>query len=133
MYTLKVVYYKLLKIQSHVNLPWVHVRSHKNLGPISSAVLTFIGYKLANRQAKYMFIIGKIKDMKEEWKKMLFCRVYIKNYLANYNSYFPLKVKGLILEKYLYTCTETLLELVFLINFVLSQNPITQRKFKTDE
>ena len=64
---------------------------------------------------------------------MLFCRVYIKNYLANYNSYFPLKVKGLILEKYLYTCTETLLELVFLINFVLSQNPITQRKFKTDE
>ena len=27
------------------NLSWGHVRSLKNLGPISSAVLTFIGYK----------------------------------------------------------------------------------------
>ena len=26
---------------------------------------------------------------------MLFGRFYIKNYHANYNSYFPLKVKGL--------------------------------------
>ena len=33
--------------------------------------------------------------MKEEWMKMLFGRFYIKNYYANYNSYFPLKVKGL--------------------------------------
>ena len=30
---------------------------------------------------------------------MLFGRFYIKNYHANYNSYFPLKVKGLIVEK----------------------------------
>ena len=33
--------------------------------------------------------------MKEKWMKMVFGRFYIKNYHANYNSYFPLKVKGL--------------------------------------
>jgi len=34
--------------------------------------------------------------MKEEWMQMLSDRFYIKNYHANNNSYFPLKVKGLI-------------------------------------
>ena len=43
---------------------------------------------------KRIFIIKKIKDMKEDWMKMLFGRFYIKNYHANYNSYFPLEVKG---------------------------------------
>ena len=38
---------------------------------------------------------------------MPFGRFYIKNYHANYNSYLPLKVKGLPGKKYFYTCTET--------------------------
>ena len=45
-----------------------------------------------------IFIINKItqiKNMKEKWMKMLFGRFYFNNYHANYNSYFPLKVKGL--------------------------------------
>ena len=33
---------------SFINLPCGHVMSHKNLGPIGSAVLTFIGYKQTN-------------------------------------------------------------------------------------
>ena len=65
---------KFLKIQSYINLPC----GHKNLGPIGSAILTFIGYKQTNRQAKYIFIIEKIKNMKEEWMKMLFDRLYQK-------------------------------------------------------
>ena len=45
--------------------------------------------------------------MKDEWMQMLSGRFYIKNYHANYNQYFPTKLKGLILEKYFYSCTET--------------------------
>jgi len=64
------------------------MRSHKNLDPIGSAVLTFIGYKQTNRQAKYLIFIHhnerRFKDMKEEWMKMLFGRFCIKNYCANY-------------------------------------------------
>ena len=41
---------KFLKIRSFLNLPWDHARSHKNLGPIGSAVLTSIGYKRTDRQ-----------------------------------------------------------------------------------
>ena len=69
---------KFLKIQPCINLPWGHVRSNKNLGPIGSAILTFIRYKQTNRQTKYIFIIEKIKIMKEEWMKMLFDRLYQK-------------------------------------------------------
>jgi len=47
------------------------VRSHKNLGPIGSAVFTFIGYKQTNKQAKYIFIKEKIKDITEELIKIL--------------------------------------------------------------
>ena len=36
-----------------------HMRSHKNLGPIGSVVLTFISYKQTDKQAKYMFILMK--------------------------------------------------------------------------
>ena len=67
---------------------------------------------------------------------MLLCRFYIKNYYANYNSYFPVEVKGLTGRNMFiqYTCSETAFgAIVFLMNFVLSQNPITQCKFKTDE
>ena len=67
-------------------------------------------------------IIEKIKEMREERIKMLFGRFYIKNYRANYNSYFPLKL-------FLYMPLEQL----FLMKFVLSQNPITRCKFETDE
>ena len=35
---------------SYINLPFDHVRFGKKLGPIRSAVLTFIGYKQTNRQ-----------------------------------------------------------------------------------
>ena len=45
--------------------------------------------------------------MKEEGIKMIFGRFYIRNYNDNYNSYFPLKVKGFTGKKYFYTCTET--------------------------
>ena len=71
--------------------------------------------------------------MKEELMKLLFSRFYSKNCHANYNPYFPLKVKGLT-GKNIFTYAKRLpLELVFLMKFFLSQNPITQRKFKTDE
>ena len=33
-----------------INLHWDHVSSHKNLGPIGSAVLTLIGYKQTSKQ-----------------------------------------------------------------------------------
>ena len=38
-----------------MNLSWNHMRSHKNMGPIGSAILTFNGLqtkKHQNRQAK---------------------------------------------------------------------------------
>ena len=41
---------KFLKIGLFENFPWGQVRSHKNLGSIGSAVLTFIGYKQADTQ-----------------------------------------------------------------------------------
>ena len=34
--------------------------SHKNLGPIGSAVLTFIGYKQTDRQAKFTYRLCSI-------------------------------------------------------------------------
>ena len=40
--------------------------------------------------------------MKEDCVKMFFGRLYIKNYHANYNSYFPLKVKGINIKRLLY-------------------------------
>ena len=50
-----------LKIRSSKNIPWNHSRSHKKLGPISSAVLTYIGYtnkqtedKQTDRQGNYI-------------------------------------------------------------------------------
>ena len=73
---------KFLKIQSYINLPC----GHKNLGPIGSAILTFIGYK----QTKYIFFnIEKITDMKEEWMKMLSCRFYTKTNLPIMIHIFP--------------------------------------------
>jgi len=62
---------------------------------------------------------------------MLFGRFYIKNYRAYYNSYFPLKVKRPFNGKNIFIHEQRLpLELEFLMKF---QNPITQRKFKSDE
>ena len=55
--------------------------------------------------------------------KILFGRFYIKNYHANYNSYFPLKVKGLSGKNILIHARRLPLELVFLMKFV--QNSIT--------
>ena len=53
---------KFLKIWSSINLPWGHVMTHKNLGLIVSAVLTFIGYKQTekqtDRQAKFIYRLG---------------------------------------------------------------------------
>ena len=60
---------------------------------------------------------------------MLFGRFYIKNYHTNYNSYFPLEVKGLT-GKNICIHAETAFGAIV---FLLSQNPITQCKFKTDE
>ena len=53
---------------------------------------------------------------------------YIKNNHANYKSYFPLEVKGLTGKNIFIHAQRLPLELVFLMKFVLSQNPITQRK-----
>ena len=47
---------KFLKIQSSINHPWCHVRSHKKLGPIGLAVLTFIGFKQTNTQTNKVYI-----------------------------------------------------------------------------
>ena len=47
------------------------------------------------------------------------------------NSYFPLKIKGITGNKFFMDAQRLRLELVFLMKFVLSQNPITQRKFKS--
>ena len=48
-----------MKIRSSKNHPWEHVRSTKNVGPIGSTVLAFIGYKQTNihpdRQAKFIY------------------------------------------------------------------------------
>jgi len=44
---IKTFKHKSLKIQSSLNLPIGHAN---NLGPIGSAVLTFIGYKQINKQ-----------------------------------------------------------------------------------
>ena len=44
---------KFLKIRSSISCG--HVKSQKNLGPIGSAVLTFIGFKQTDRQAKYIY------------------------------------------------------------------------------
>ena len=71
--------------------------------------------------------------MKEKLIKMPFGSSYIKNYHANYNSYFPLKAIGLSRKNIFIHEQRLSLELVFLMKFVLSQNPITVRKFKTDE
>ena len=59
---------------------------------------------------------------------MRFGRFYIKNYHANYNSYFPLKIKGLT-GKNIHP-QRLPLELVFLMKYL--QNLITQCKYKTD-
>ena len=47
-----------------------HVRSHKKLGPIGSAVLTFIGYKQTDkhhdRQAKFIYrfqVVGNVSSL----------------------------------------------------------------------
>ena len=70
-----------------------------------------------------IFIIKKIKDMKEEWMKELFGRFYIKNYHANFNSYFALKVKGLTGKNIFIHAQRLPLELVFLMKFVKIQTP----------
>ena len=44
-----------MKIRSSINIPWGNARSHKKtVGPFGSAVLTLIGYKQTDRQAKYI-------------------------------------------------------------------------------
>ena len=35
-------------------MSWGHVRSDKNLGHISSAILTFIGYKQTDKQSRFI-------------------------------------------------------------------------------
>ena len=61
-----------MKFCSFINLPWGSVRSQKNLGPIGSAILTFIGYKQTNRQTDkpnlfidfFIFIFKNINKQK---------------------------------------------------------------------
>ena len=48
---------------------------------------------------------------------------------VNYNSYFPLKIKGITGNNFFMDAQRLRLELVFLMKFVLSQNLITKRGF----
>ena len=48
---------KFLKIRSFINLPWGHVMSPQNLGPIGSAVLKFFldtNGQIKDKQAKFI-------------------------------------------------------------------------------
>ena len=55
------------------NLPWGHVRSHKkNLCPIGSAVLTFIGYKQTDRHHDKQRIYIQINPLQRP-STFLFC------------------------------------------------------------
>jgi len=45
-----------LKIESSIILPWFTQGPTQNLGPIGSAVLTFIGYKQTDRQMNHLLI-----------------------------------------------------------------------------
>ena len=65
---------KFLKIWSSLNLPWGHARSHKKVGPIGSAVLTFIRYKHTDKLNLYI---------------QNFCPT--DNFLSKKLIYFPLK------------------------------------------
>jgi len=47
---LKTLKANFLRCLSFINLPCGHMMSHKNLGPIGSAVFTFIGYKQTDTQ-----------------------------------------------------------------------------------
>ena len=49
-------YKQTLKIWSSINLPWGPARSHKKVGPIGSAVLTFIGHKQTNKHPSEVYI-----------------------------------------------------------------------------
>ena len=60
-----------------------------------------------------------------------FWTVLLKNYHANYNAYFPLKVKGLTGKNIFIHAQRLPLELY--VSHEICQNPITQCKFKTDE
>ncbi len=48
--TIKLFGGKFLKFWSFINFPWDHVMFLQNLGPVGSAVLTFIGCKQTDRQ-----------------------------------------------------------------------------------
>ena len=51
-----------LKFWAFINLPWGHVRSTTNLGPIGLAVLTFIGYKQTNKQSIIDILKNDLQD-----------------------------------------------------------------------
>ena len=55
--------------------------------------------------------------------KMLFSRFYIENYHANDNWYFPLKIKSITGIFFVFMYRDGLWKIVFLIKFILSQNP----------
>ena len=57
-----------MKILTSINLPWGHARSHKNVGPIGLAVLTFIGYKHTDKQAKFMYRYGHRADKNQGYE-----------------------------------------------------------------
>jgi len=57
--------------------------------------------------------------------KMLFGKFYIKNYHANYDSYFPLKVKSFTGKNIFKHSQRLSVEPVILMRFVLNENPIT--------
>ena len=63
--TIKRFWWQILKLWMSINFPWGHVRSHKNSGPIGSAVFTFIGYKQTDSQVLIYFnaLIVRIRNL----------------------------------------------------------------------
>ena len=51
---LKIIFLRhvFLQFTTSINVPWDHLKSHKNFGPIGSAVFTFIGQKQTNKHTK---------------------------------------------------------------------------------
>ena len=75
-------------------------------------------------------IQGKFDRAKSGTRALLFPNFELSAIVyINYNSYFPLKIKGITGNKFFMDAQRLRLELVFLMKFVLSQNLITKRGF----
>jgi len=79
---------KFLKIRSSINLPWRHLKSHKKMGLIGSAVLTFMGYKQTDRQTSKVYIDDRGVDFIKGsfWYEWGGCEIFFRFELWLYTS-----------------------------------------------